>query len=234
MANDKSDFAYNAMRNLIIYKKWQPGEIHSILEVANKLKISRTPVAEAVKLLEAQGLVKTIPHKGFVVSIASQTEMQETFEIKTVIEGLATKKAALNPDPEKGKVLLDILKKQKTCIENHDLAGLTQYDLEFHFAIFRLSGSAMLQELATSLWHRGHSYIDWLEDWKILNTIYEEHVQLADAIIEGRAEDAQKVMEQHWSRYAKALVNNIQPEQSYDYEALRKDPALAEKLLMSP
>lgn len=233
MTSEKSTFAYNAMRNLIIYKKWKPGENHSVVEVAEKLKISRTPVAEAVKLLEAQGLVKTLPRKGFVVSVASDSDIQETFEIKTVLEGLAAKKAALNPDPNKASMLNDILQKQKTCIENRDLVGLSMHDLEFHLAIFRLSGSRMLEELATNFWHRGHSYVDWISDHNMLASIYEEHVQLVKAITEGRDCDARSLMEQHGSRYANAVLLNAHPHTEYNYEQLKNNPTLAEDLLTS-
>lgn len=231
MTNEKSDFAYKALYNLIIYQKWAPGEIHSVSEVASKLKISRTPVTEAVNRLEGEGLVKTIPRKGFVVNVVNPDELREMFEIKSVIEGLAAKKAAENQEANKAEILQPIIASQEQAMQEQNVTELTQYDLDLHFAIFRLSGSAMLEKMAISLWHRGHSYIDWAMDWEVLQAVFKEHNVLVSAILEGRADDARAIMEQHSSRYLSSLLSTHGGTESYQYEQIRSDPELAEKLL---
>lgn len=233
MDTEKSSLAYNALYNLIVYKKWSPGEIHSVSEVANKLKISRTPVTEAVNRLEAEGFIRIVPRKGFVVSDANSNEIQEIFEVKAVIEGLAAKKAAERQVENKKELLLGMIAAQEQSMENQDVAALSRHDLDLHFAIFHMSGSATLEKLAISLWHRGHSYIDWITDWDILRGIIKEHKQLVAAIIEGRANDARTIMEQHGNRYLSCLLERKESKQSYEYEQIKNDLALAEKLLTS-
>lgn len=231
MTNEKSDFAYKSLYNLIIYQKWAPGEIHSVSEVATKLKISRTPVTEAVNRLESEGLVKILPRKGFIVNAADPEELREIFEIKSVIEGLAAKKAAENQTAEKRKILESIISAQEQSVQEQNVTALSQYDLDLHFAIFHLSNSPMLEKMAISLWHKGHSYVDWTLDWSLLRTIFEEHQILVAAIIDGRADEARSIMEQHSAHYLKCLLLKNSHQPSYGYEEIRKDPDLAEKLL---
>jgi Transcriptional regulators len=237
MDSSKSSLAYQIMKKLIFENKWTPGQKFSILEVASKLKISRTPVSEAVKLLASEGFVKILPYKGFEVGSYSTSELKESLEIKMVLGGLAAYKAAKNTEREKKIILTKILEEQKMWMQIKDTEYAWKYDKSLHFAIFSLSASPKLEKLATALWHQIHYYNELFIDSKELSEIFQEHVKLVEAIINANPNEARKISENHDARYMKNLLSKIDDLNSKDFKDLKLDISIEELLLsnvMSP
>ena len=97
------------LENDIINGKYKQGESLNESRVANELKVSRTPVREAIRQLELEGLVAYIPNKGAIVKGLSPEDIRDIFEIRMKIEGLAAKRAAANITPGQLKELREVL-----------------------------------------------------------------------------------------------------------------------------
>jgi DNA-binding GntR family transcriptional regulator len=231
MDTSKSKLAYQAMRKLILTKKWAPGQRFSVLEVSSKLKISRTPVSDAVKLLAAEGFVKMLPHKGFEIGSYSTSELKDSLEIKMVLEGLAAYKAAQNTSVEDKNILSEIIESQRKCIQEKDTECALKCDQALHYAIFNLSNSPKLEKMTTALYHQGHYYADIFVTPDELSEIFQEHIDLVEAIINSKPEEARKISEKHSLRYMKNLLAKINDLSSKDFEDLKQDISIEELLL---
>lgn len=118
-------------------------------DLAKRLAVSRTPLREAIRQLEAEGLLTTVPRVGAFVTAVTLQDLEETYAIRAVLEGLAARQAAARVDPERAarlRALLDELG-QKTANYRiyHEAAG------RFHDAIFDLAGNRRLRAMYEAL-----------------------------------------------------------------------------------
>lgn len=218
------------MKKLILTKKWVPGQRFSVLEISNKLNISRSPVSDAVKLLASEGYVKILPHRGFEISSYSTKELKETLEIKMALEGLAVYKAAENKSTTKKETLSKILALQKESLDNNDLESARKYDQELHFSIFKLSLSPKLEKMITTLWHHGDYYSELFTNSDELWEIYQEHKELVEAIINSDPDKAKEFSEKHNKRYINNMLSKIEELHGNEGEQFDQDMLIDELL----
>ena len=100
-----SSLAHNTIRELIIGGSFQPGERLLEEELAHRVGVSRTSIRDAIRRLEAEGLVRTEANRGTFVAQLSSTEVDEIFQLRAVLEGHATALAAIHGQPEHWEAL---------------------------------------------------------------------------------------------------------------------------------
>jgi DNA-binding GntR family transcriptional regulator len=165
-------------------------------ELARQLNVSRTPLREAIRQLEAEGFVTTVPRVGSFVTEITPQDAADLYAIRTVIEGLAARQAAENPDPAKREILeailSDLAKRTGDYRQYHEISG------RFHDIIVELSGNRRLQGIYQSLAQhvsrmrtlslavRGRPEISLRGHWRI-----------AAAILRGQGADAERAMRAH-------------------------------------
>jgi len=165
-------------------------------QLARRLAVSRTPLREAIRQLEAEGLVSTVSRVGTFVTEVTPQDLEDTYAIRAVLEGLAARQAAENPDPNKCGMLQGILTElaQKTADYRlyHEAAG------RFHEAIFGLSGNRRLQAMYHALTHQvARLRTQSLAVSKRPEASLREHRRIATAIRRGDATDAERLMRAH-------------------------------------
>ena len=107
-AEPLGDSAYRSIRAQILEKAFKPGEALSEAVLAQELGMSRTPIREALKRLEQEGLVTSVPKKGFFVDSMSPADLSEVYDMREVIEGLAARLLARRVTPEQADILKDL------------------------------------------------------------------------------------------------------------------------------
>ncbi len=165
-------------------------------ELAKRLGVSRTPLREAIRQLAAEGLLVTRPRVGTFVSEIRARDVEDTFAIRAVLEGLAARQAAANPDPAKATILPEILaelqKKTRDYRIYHEAAG------RFHDAIFGLSGNQRLQTMYRTLIHQVTRLRSLsLATPKRPEVSLQEHRRIAAAILRGKGAEAERLMRAH-------------------------------------
>ena len=165
-------------------------------ELAEKLHVSRTPLREAIRQLEAEGFVTTVARVGSFVSEVTPQDAEELYALRVVIEGLAARQAAENSDPAKRGLLAAML---------HELAGRTgdfrryhEISGQFHDAIAALSGNRRLQAIYQGLSQH-------VSRMRVLSNAVrgrpaislQGHRRIAAAIIAGRGAEAERLMRAH-------------------------------------
>lgn len=123
---------YDTLKRFIIEQRLNPGSKLSVPRLAEQLGVSRTPVKEAVDRLAQEGLVTILPKRGAFVAILRQRDVEEIYEMREVLEGLASRLAAKRADPEFLRSLRLIHQRGEAAVQHSDLAAHTHIDLEFH------------------------------------------------------------------------------------------------------
>src|SRR5512135_526432 len=130
---------YAALKEMVAHYRFQPGARVNVEKLSKELGVSRTPVWEAVRRLESEGLLKNIPYRGvFMVEMTLQRAL-ELYQVREVLEGLAGRLAAKHVHKKALERMTEGLKAQTKIVEKGDLLGYSQLDFEFHTVIHKLS-----------------------------------------------------------------------------------------------
>ena len=146
------DAAYHALRLAIVSSTLRPGERLNIDQLAAQLGVSLTPVRGAIQRLSTEGLVDIHPRSGTFVASLTLQDVEETFQIRAALEGLAAELAASALTTEDLRRLRDLHKALRRPIrEQADRDAHERLNSEFHQLILAASGNRRLQEMYTAL-----------------------------------------------------------------------------------
>jgi DNA-binding GntR family transcriptional regulator len=201
--------AAEAIKARILSGELLPGSNHLENELAELLGISRTPVREALLMLEAQGLVEIIPRRGVRIVPLSSQDMEEIYEILAELEPLAAAKAAAKGLSEHQlATLAECLDRMEAALEADDRKSWAEADDLFHRRLIMLSGNRRLQQTV-------QTFSDQVRRARLL-TLHirpaphrsnEDHRALFDAIAEGDAERAARIHREHRMMACKLMVS---------------------------
>ncbi|WP_432790346.1 GntR family transcriptional regulator [Brevibacterium sp. K11IcPPYGO002] len=195
----------------IIGGRLEPGAKLREAALAEKYEVSRIPIREALRSLEAEGLVESRKYSGSVVAPSPVEDAEDLFEIRIVLEAATAKRAArraaaLNasdvPDlkwREQRKEINDILGAGDIVIEQERFEDLAVLNMRFHFAIAELSGSLSFVSLLRQI----SGKIEWLYSLNVTRRgpqAWPEHREIIAAIDAGQVERAAEVMARHVRR----------------------------------
>jgi DNA-binding GntR family transcriptional regulator len=207
--------AYESIRDLILHLEIQPGETVTETSLSQRLGISRTPVREAVKRLEQEGLIVTTNRRKRAYVLTVQ-EIEEIFDLKICIEGTVAAWAAERASDEQRAELAAVLgeMRQVAAARPSDPAReepwlqrwLTQ-DRRFHGLLFAMAGNGRAQQIVRNCnmqWHRLRLGMLTMEG-RIERSVG-EHETVGQAILAARPAAARKAMEQHLRNLRRELV----------------------------
>jgi DNA-binding GntR family transcriptional regulator len=137
---------YRNLRRRIITHNLKPGSRLVVGRLAEELGTSLTPVREALRLLERDGLVSMTPHKGGMVRKLSRKEFEDIFAVRKALEALAVKLACPRLSAEDMGILEGIIESGKSTVESQDVEAWTALDEQFHKVIIGRCGNAFLQD----------------------------------------------------------------------------------------
>ncbi|MBA1335745.1 MAG: hypothetical protein HPY66_1372 [Firmicutes bacterium] len=152
---------YDVIKNKILSCEYQPGQLVSEKEIVEELNTSRTPVREAINILNGQGLLKVIPKKGMQISPLSIKRMKEIYDVRMLLEPVAVRQAIKHIKPDDIKYLTELDKKLSEDYEKEDVSEVCKTGMDIHLYIAHLSGNEIIYELIKLLRnesHRGYVY----------------------------------------------------------------------------
>lgn len=191
--------------------KWRPGEIISTYALAEELGVSRTPVGEAVKRLEAEGILEIVPQVGCVVRGPEPEEVRETFLIRAALEGLAAEFVASRATEGDLEALSSILEASREAGESEDAGRYAELNRSFHNSIARISGFRSLEQTLATLWQL-NSYqiasIPFFEE-RFEDSI-REHRTILEHLREHDARAARETTETHLRRCAEEFASFLE------------------------
>lgn len=204
------EVVFNTLRNAIIQGEFQPGERLMEVTLANKLGVSRTPVREAIRMLELEGLVVMIPRKGAEVANITVKDLKDALEVRMTLEALSVKLACERID-EDGK---EELKKKciafKEAINSKLVPAIVEGDEAFHNVIYQASKNKKLINLAQNLREQVYRYrVEYVKDFSYHDNLIREHDLITMAILRGDKETAEKIMNEHIYNQEQIVIRNV-------------------------
>ena len=174
---DLAEKVSRLIRRAIFDGRLKAGDRIRETQLSRELRISRTPLREALRYLEQEGLIQRTPYRGVhVTSYINQDEIRRVFRIRAVLESMAIHDAHARLQPSDQKALRDYIEAMKAAADKNDLSELNRNDMAFHKYIWKLSGDSVLEGLLNNLCQHGFVVYN-LQTLPLLN-----HVELGELL----------------------------------------------------
>jgi DNA-binding GntR family transcriptional regulator len=210
LTRNASAAAVELIRAAILEGRLAPGHRLKEGELAGTLGISRTPIREALFILQAEGLIEATPNRGATVRTYELEELRDMYELRGVLEGLAARRAAPRLDHAAIEELRASCDRFAEVAESGEITSIVAENLFFHGTIHEAAGSARLQEMvrqtiALPLVYR--SFV-WYSPDQIRASLH-YHRQLVGAFERRDAERAELLMKEHLAEALDMLVTHV-------------------------
>lgn len=205
------DVVFNTLREAILKGELQPGERLMEIQLAKKLGVSRTPIREAIRMLELEGLAVTKPRKGAEVAGMTLKDMEDVLEVREALDELAAKTACLKISEEELKLLKVRKEAFEKSMETGNLKQIAEADVNFHDVIYQATDNAKLVTLLSNIREQMYRYrVEYLKDVAYYPILIQEHAEIVSGL---EARDQALVvdaMNRHVSHQAMAMKAVIQ------------------------
>ena len=219
MANDMNkdyeylplrDVVFNTLREEILTGKLKPGERLREIHLANKMGVSRTPVREAIRMLELEGLVKMPPRKGAEVADITEKDLNDVLEVRTALEELAIELACKNITPEDIDRLNANMEEFIEATKKGDLTEIAKADVSFHDIIFEATNNRRLIQLLNNLREQMYRYrIEYLKDKSVYESLIKEHQEIIKNVCDNDVESAKNNISAHITKQALTVSHRL-------------------------
>ena len=209
LARTASVAAADLIRQAIVDGRVAPGQRLKEEELAQQLGISRTPIREALLVLQTEGLLEGVPNRGATVRTYDVAALDEMYELRAVLESHAARRAATRVTPEQLDILRASCDRFSALVGGDDIPALVAENGVFHDTILAAAGSERLsgmlrQVVALPLTYK--SYV-WYSPEQA-SASYHYHQQLVKALERGDGERAELVMREHVFEARDVLVQH--------------------------
>lgn len=204
------DKVVTELRRRIVDGVYAPGDRLTEDRLADAFGVSRNPVREAIRVLEAEGFLVAQPRRGAVVAQMSTQDIEDLFDIRLALETLAARLAAERAGPAAAAELDGIVAAARACAEKQELDRLAELNTQFHATICICSGNAPLAAMMETL----HTRLQWIYRQSAQERAphsWAEHEALVAAIRAGDAERAAGAARTHVMK-ARATALALTPE----------------------
>jgi DNA-binding GntR family transcriptional regulator len=189
----KLEYVLQMIRSEIDSGVVKPGDPLRQMELSRRLKVSPTPIREALRLLEAEGRVVYSPNKGVVVANIDEHWIDDLYEIRELVEGMAVRRAVERMSSADLQRIHELFKQLET---EESPARLSELNRDFHFEIYRSASENLAQHIA-ALWRPLPRQVTTYRSKEDAQVLHDQHVQIMDALLAEDAERAGTLMEVH-------------------------------------
>lgn len=208
------EIVFETLRDAIITQVLKPGERLMEIQLADEMGVSRTPVREAIRKLELEGLAVMVPRKGAYVAGVSMKDIHEVYEVRSALEMLAVTLAAERITDEE----LDALERQvlreseeEEKADDGDLDSIIYIDSSFHDIIYQAAHNQRLVQFINILQEQLQRFrAASLSKPGRSKTALEEHKQIVEALSERNGELASKLAREHIENAENAMISQME------------------------
>jgi len=192
------DTVFQYLRKCILTGEMKPGDRLLEIKLAEKLGVSRTPIREAIRKLELEGLVNIVPRKGAEVANITSKSLSDVLEVRRALEGLAVELACVRANDEMLKNIYDKLHEFDEALNTEDLTKISRADEAYHDAIIRATENTKLADLVANLREQMYRYrFEYIKDTEAHDKIREEHHKIYTYIKNHQVQEAGATMREH-------------------------------------
>lgn len=177
------DVVFNTLRESILKGDLKPGERLMEIQLAQRLGVSRTPIREAIRKLELEGLVIMIPRRGAEVARITEKNTRDVLEVRKALEELAVQLACQRIGDEELLQLEEEAENFHKMADSNNLTALAEADVRFHDVIYLSTGNQRLIHILNNLGEQMYRYrIEYIKDPRNHASIMSEHHEIVEAI----------------------------------------------------
>ena len=192
------DVVFNTLRQAILKGELEPGERLMEIQLADRLGVSRTPIREAIRKLELEGLVIMVPRKGAEVARITEKDLNDVLEVRCALEELAVELACKKITKAQADELEATLATFKVAIHGKNLTEMAEMDEKFHMVIYEATGNTRLIQTLNNLREQMYRYrVEYLKDKDVFGKLVVEHESIAKNILESNIELAKNNVKDH-------------------------------------
>lgn len=204
------DVVFKTLRQAILKGDMEPGERLMEITLANKLGVSRTPIREAIRKLELEGLVHMVPRKGAIVASISEKDMKDVLEVRVTLEELAVKLAIQNMEEPDIDQLRRAAKKFESAVIARDIVDIVEADVMFHDVIYNRTNNGRLIQIINNLREQMYRYrLEYVKDARTHSILISEHQDIITALEKRDVDEAKNAVRQHIVNQEKGIVRAI-------------------------
>lgn len=208
------DVVFNNLRHAILVGELKPGERLMEIHLANKLGVSRTPIREAIRMLELEGLVIMTPRRGAEVAQITEKSMNDVLEVRQALDVLCVELACRRITAEELEDLKDACEAFAASVETGDLRQIAEADVALHDIIIKATGNPRLIQLVNNLSLQMYRYrFEYIKDSTQHETLIREHRVIYESLVAGNAETAAQAAKTHIDNQRNAIIRQIRLEQ---------------------
>ena len=180
------------------------------IKLAETLGVSRTPIREAIRKLELEGLVVMIPRKGAAVANITEKDTKDVLEVRRTLEMFAVEVACQRITKEQLVQLKEAAKAFEAAKGSMDVIRIAETDMNFHEIIYEATQNERLVQMLNNLRENMYRYrIEYLKDANYYDSLVREHEEILDAIETGDKEKARDCMRRHIDKQQLAVISKI-------------------------
>ena len=204
------DVVFNTLRQAILRGELKPGERLMEIQLANKLGVSRTPIREAIRKLELEGLVLMIPRRGAEVAEITEKSLRDVLEVRGALEELAVKLACQKITDEEIAELRAAEKEFEMALHSGDVTKYAEADVKFHDIIYHATDNQRLIQLLFNLREQMYRYrVEYLKREEAHGKLLEEHKNIIETIAARDMDAAVDAVCQHIDNQVSAVIDTI-------------------------
>ena len=209
------DVVFNTLRQAILRGELKPGERLMEIQLANKLGVSRTPIREAIRKLELEGLVLMIPRKGAEVAEITEKSLRDVLEVRRALEELAVQLACEKITKEEIRELERVAKEFQQVVNSSDITEIAEVDVCFHDIIYTATDNQKLIQLLNNLREQMYRYrVEYLKRDGVFPQLIAEHEAIIRHIENNEKEKATEVMWRHIDNQVETVIDVIRAKHS--------------------
>ncbi|MBC7959909.1 MAG: GntR family transcriptional regulator [Vallitaleaceae bacterium] len=204
------DVVFNTLREAILRGQLVPGERLMEKQLAERMGVSRTPIREAIRKLELEGLVMMVPRKGAEVAKITPKDIKDVLEVRAALEALAVKVACEKMD-EIGLAKLTKVKEEfERAAKDKAVDTLIQKDIEFHDAIFAATGNEKLIHIVNNLREQIYRFrVKYISQMESYEGLVKEHEEIVESIKSGDRQRAEEITVRHIENQERAVIDML-------------------------
>ena len=208
------DVVFNTLRQAILKGELEPGERLMEIQLADRLGVSRTPIREAIRKLELEGLVLMIPRKGAEVAKISEKSLRDVLEVRRSLEELAIELACQRMSDSDIEDLELAQNAFREAVTAGDAMTIAETDEHYHDIIYNGTGNNRLVQILNNLREQMYRYrVEYLKDENNYPTLMKEHKDIVEGLVRKNKMQVTETMHQHVKNQAVAVKAMIQEQE---------------------
>ena len=209
------DVVFNTLRQAILTGELKPGERLMEIHLADRLGVSRTPIREAIRKLELEGLVTMIPRRGAEVAQISEKSMNDVLEVRRDLDALCAELACERISDEELQQLKKACDFFEEMVATGDIKKIAQADVALHDIIVEATGNRRLVSLVHNLSEQMYRYrFEYIKDTHQHQNLVKEHLVIYESLLKKDKETARVAATTHIDNQAKAIIAQIRLERA--------------------